>query len=120
MKKIQKLIMGAIFLAVSATASATPQETVPDFKPNSEDIRYVQAQVKEFLSNKKLSLREVVDLNVILYVNQENELVVLDLNSRDEKVMDFIMQNLNSKKFNDGLDRRGHTYICPIRIKTIS
>ena len=113
--------MGTMFLALFGNAlNAAPQETAIEFKPDIEDIRLVQEQVREFLSNKSYDLKGTVDVNLVLYLNQENEIVVLNVGTKDEKLKKFLIKNLNTKKFADDLDRRGYTYICPMRIKVMS
>ena len=121
MKTIKKLVMGTMFLVFFGNAlNAAPQETAIEFKPDIEDIRVVQEQVRKFLNNKNYNLKGTVDVNVVLYLNDDNEIEILSVGTKDENLKQFLMKNLNTKRFADDVDRRGYTYICPMRIRGIS
>lgn len=121
MKTIQKMVMGFMFLALFGNVlNAAPQETAYEPKPDIEDVRLIQQQIKTLLMNKNFELRGTVDVSVVVYLNQENEMVVLNVNTKDEKLRKFFAKNINAQKFADDLDRRGYTYICPMRLRGIS
>lgn len=120
MKSIQRLLLGAIFVALSANLYAAPKKAVVEFKPGTEDIRIVQAEVRKLLENKNFDLKGIVDVTVVLYLNDDNEMMILNVGSKDQKLRQFLMKNLNRKKFADDQDRRGYTYICPMRLRGVS
>lgn len=121
MKTIKNLVMGSLFLLLfGSTLNAAPQQSSVEFKPDLEDIRIVQQQVIKFLSNKNFDLKGTVDLSIVLYLNEENEIVVLNVSTKNKELREFLLKNLNGKRFADNLDRKGYTYICPMRIRGAS
>lgn len=108
MKKFKLLALAFVLGTASlfATNGATPDE------PNKE----IRNQIVQLLDTPDFIVNE--DMSVVLKFtfNSEGEIVVLCPGCKDKKVVDYIRENLNNKKFNNP-GERDKIYIVPFTIK---
>ena len=72
-------------------------------------------EIKSLLGNHDFSLNQDLNAKVTFVVNNENELVVLSVETQDQILESFIKSRLNYKKIKANL-KQGLEYHLPVRI----
>ncbi|MGB5363148.1 MAG: hypothetical protein WBN17_07585 [Aureibaculum sp.] len=107
-----KLIAVAFAFAIFTT-SFSFASTLED-NPNSE----LREQIVELLNNAEIEIdtHELI-AEVIFILNKKNELIIIDVNTNDEKADYLLRTNLDHKKVKTMLNSvQGKIYTIPIRI----
>ncbi|MDT0688390.1 hypothetical protein RM549_01235 [Salegentibacter sp. F188] len=86
-------------------------------KTTLEDPSHVKLEIEKLLKNHNLDLEEDIVANVLFTINDDKELVVLIIDSEDEKVKDFIKHRLNYKKIKSSMNSDFDNVVMPVRIK---
>jgi len=83
-------------------------------------VSYTEEEVREEvqLSLKKPSFKIEKELtaNVTLMLNQENEMIVISVDSDDKQLESFIKSRLNYKKIDLSIKKSGNLFKIPVRI----
>lgn len=108
MKKLSVMLV-ALVLLVGTTISATPVPVVKDKKTVSQEI-------ENFLKNTNMELDKDVNAFVTFIINEEQEVVVLTVDTDNEVVARFIKSRMNYKKLENKL-LQGEEYKLPVRLK---
>ena len=76
----------------------------------------IRKQIVELVGNSKVSIDDITTVNVTFTFSSEGEIVVLKVDSKDEQVLSFVRENLNSKKLEKPA-RANRYFTMPISIK---
>ncbi|MFC5046694.1 hypothetical protein ACFSTE_10270 [Aquimarina hainanensis] len=104
-----KVVLVAFALVVSGVMSAS---TVP-----GKDKRSVSAEIGELLKSPSFKIKQDIKAEVTFTLNKDKEIVVLSVDTKDEKIVDFIKARLNYKKVSGVLPLGYDEYIVPVRLK---
>ena len=109
---MKNLKLIAVAFAIFATSFSFATTLEDD--PNSE----LRAQIVELLNNAeiKIDTNELI-AEVTFTLNKKGELIIIDVNTNDEKADYFVRTNLDHKKVETMLNSvEGKIYTVPIRI----
>ncbi|WP_299213125.1 hypothetical protein [uncultured Dokdonia sp.] len=105
-----KIYVVAILMAVGTTVSAN---TITPKKDSKKSVD-VTTQIAELLKNPEMVINEDIEATVTFTVNDKKELVVINVESKNETVGAFIKSRLNYKKLS--VTKTGDEWVVPIRI----
>lgn len=105
MKKLQ-----LFFLAVLITSGSFLNAKTTPVEPFT-------AEVYELLEDLPIEIEEEMVVNLVITFNDQNEIVVLSVDSEDPYLESIIKKRLNYKKMHSLLDPSIHEYKLPVRIK---
>ena len=113
MKKVSLLLVAAALL-ISGNVMATEGKPGPSTDPETK----ICAQIGDLLDDNRFELREDGDLtaSVRFTVNDEHEIVVLSVDTENERLEGFVKARLNYHKVADQNLKEGKIYQVPIRI----
>ena len=108
MRTIKTLLL-AVTLAVSSvfSANATDSSTEPAF---------ITTEVGKLLKSPQFEIEKEVQVYVRLAFNENNEMVVLFVESDNKMINNYIKSRLNYKKLSQTVINRDKDYIVPVRI----
>lgn len=111
MRKFSLMLMAAMLLAVVNVSANNPDPEVK--KP----VKELAARIGQLLKGQSTSKDfKGLTAHVRFMVNQEYEIVVLTVDTKNKEFEHLIKYKLNYKKVNLATTARGKTYIVPIRI----
>ena len=120
MKKVSLLIVAVALLLTGNVFAA-------DVDPCSENLRFLEptpvkisAQIKQLLKERSgfnLGTENEMEAVVRFTVNNESEIVVLSVNTADERLENFVKARLNYEKVADQSLEEGKIYAVPIRMR---
>lgn len=105
-----KIYAVALLLAVGTTVFANT--TIP--KKDSKKEVTVTTQIAELLKNPEMEIKEDIEAKVTFVVNDKKELVVINVDSKNENIDSFIKSRLNYKKID--VTKTGDEWVVPVRI----
>ncbi len=113
MKKVSLLLVAAALL-ISSNALAFEGESSPK-DPESE----ICTQISDLLRKNRFELQSKGDLTAFVRftLNGENEIVVLSVETEDDRLEGYVKARLNYHKLGDQDFEEGKLYHLPIRIK---
>ncbi len=103
-----KIYLVAMLLTFGISASATTPTS-------GKDDKDVTTQIAELLKNPEIKVEKEIMAKVTFIVNDNNELVVINVDTQNENVDAFIKSRLNYKKVN--INVKGE-WVVPVRIMT--
>ncbi len=112
MKQLKTLL-----LAVTITFSSVLMASTNPVNPTAETSK-ITLKIERFLENPSFDVDHEMTANVTLTLNKDNELVVLSVDSEDEKMKSFIKSRLNYKKVSGSYDTLSDKFIVPVRVKS--
>ena len=107
MKKV--ILVAAVALFTMSTAFATGKKPTTEKKEKS-----VSEQVAQLLEEPAFKVTEDITATVTLMVNKDNEVVVIDVETQEEFVSNFIKSRLNYEILET--QRIGSQFTVPVRI----
>ena len=113
MKKVSLLLVAAALL-ISGNVMATEGKVVSPADPDSK----ICAQIGDLLDDNRFELKEEGDLTAFVQftVNDDREIVVLSVDTDNERLEGFVKASLNYQKVADQNLKEGKIYQVPIRI----
>jgi len=110
MKNIKSIItILAISLSTIFSISAAEKD-----KPETKELR---TEIVSFLGdNISIELQETSTAEVSFIVNNDNEIVIISVDSNIEELNSYIKSKLNYKKLNVKGTKKGEVYKIPLRI----
>ena len=107
---VKTLIIFSISLFLSLSTFATPKN---DFgKDNS-----LTNQIIALIGDKvPFNTYETLKVDVSFTVNNKNEIIVVDVTSKNEELSLFIKEKLNNKKINSSKIKQKEIYTLPIKV----
>ncbi|WP_411768142.1 hypothetical protein [Winogradskyella sp. A3E31] len=112
MKTLKMFALVVVFTFSSAVSASTNPSK--DAEPKS-----LTESVSELLQKPNFEVEKSVEAKVFFMINNDNEFVVLSVESTDEGVKNFIKRRLNYKK----VERNGYgsqIYTIPVKIEATS
>lgn len=107
MKKLNVMLLAAAF-AVSSVVSAGTNPAKTESTLTNE--------IKTLLEKPSFKIKKDLTAYVTLTLNDENEIVVLSVDSKSETLESFIKHRLNYKKLNMSLSGNNKFYKVPVRL----
>ncbi len=111
MKKLSVILLGAAFL-VAGTISAT---TIDNVEPTKK-VTLAKQIGKLLKSNSFIVANQDLKGEVLFTLNENREIVVLSVTTKDDALANFVKTKLNYKKVNVAEYKEGRTYTVPVRI----
>ncbi|MCE2612706.1 hypothetical protein LVD13_06960 [Flavobacteriaceae bacterium D16] len=109
MRKISLVFLSAVFL-VSTSLSATEPE------PVSEVSKELSSKITKLLENQTISVKEDLTAMVMITINEENEIVVISVETGDANLEQVIKSRLNYEKVDLAPQHAGKLYKVPVRV----
>lgn len=85
-------------------------------KPTKDTSSSISEEIGQLLKNPNFTVEEDILANVKVFFNEDNEIVVLTVNSESEYIDSYIKSRLNYKKMSNGVNNKNRYYIVPVRI----
>ena len=111
MKRLRLLVL-ALGLIVSGSVLATNPSTLTAKSESSKEI-------KKLLKNPEFLVEKDMEANVLFTLNEENEIIVLSVETDHELVETFVMSRLSFQELDAQLEQ-GKQYIVPVKIRAVS
>jgi len=109
MKTIKTLLL-VVAITFSSVLSASN-------KPTSTDkSSAISEEIGKLLKDPGFTVDNDVFANVKVFFNEDNEIVVLNVESKDKGVDGFIKSRLNYKSLSKEVNNKNRYYIVPVRI----
>lgn len=108
MKTIKTLLL-VVAIAFSSVLSASN-------KPTKETANEISHEIGELLKNPNFTVENDVFANVKVLFNQNNEIVVLSVDSEIKGLDSYIKSRLNYKELSKDVNNKNRYYIVPVRI----
>jgi hypothetical protein len=115
-RKALNVLILAVALTFSGMLSAS---TEPAKKIAEHSDSSVCKKVSNLLKNPSFEVENDLSATVLITVNQENELVVLSVDSDHETFESYIKSRLNYEKLDASFIGKGRTFKVPVRLKSI-
>lgn len=106
----------ALLLAVTLTFSSVLFASANPEKPSTAESSKITVKIERFLKNPSFDVNYEMKANVTLTLNKNNELVVLSVDSDDDKIGDFIKSRLNYRKISGSYETLKGKFIVPVRV----
>ena len=110
MKKFS-VLLAALVLLGSSTAFAA-------IDPANAETTTTNVEMTKLLKNPGFIVDHEMEANVLFTVNEDNEIVVLSVETEDSQVETYIKERLNLHKLKSDLES-GKQYVLPVRIKSV-
>ena len=113
MKTIKSILVALVLVCVTSLTAAN--QPVDD----RDVIQKASDEIAEMLKGPSFEVSEKLTAQVSLFVNEENELVVLSVNTSNQELKNYVKARLNYQKLSDGLVK-GKEYKLPLTITSRS
>jgi len=104
------LFFAALMLFMTSTVFATTVPTVNEPSTTNE-------QITKLLQNPEFIVAHEMVANVLFTVNDDNEIIVLSVETDNDEVEAYVKNRLNYQKLDSNLEL-GKQYVLPVRIKS--
>lgn len=108
--KTLKILLLAVAFTFSSVLTASTEPTIAD--PNTT----ISSEVEKLLKNPSFSVDHDITAEVKLVINDDNELVVLSVDSETTQLESYIKSRLNYNKLSVKLNTGQKTFLVPVRI----
>lgn len=108
--KALKMLVLIVAITFSSAVSANT-EPIEETKPNT-----VSKSVGELLKNPEFQLNEDVNAIVNIFINEEDEIVVLSVDTDNEVVEKYIKNRLNYQKLSKEAIGYNKSYKVPVKM----
>jgi len=112
MRTFKTLVLAAV-IAISCTLSAYATETTEVEKAEGTEIT---KEIGKLLSNTHFEIDQDIKALVRIVFNQDNQMVVLYVDSNNEMVKSYIKSRLNYKTLDNNITDKDIAYLVPVRI----
>lgn len=109
MRNLKTLLL-AVLIASSSVAMANTEPT------NYDEPTKICKEVTTFLEEHNLELASDVKARVTFMVNGSNEIVVMNVETKDKAVEKYIKARLNYKKLKS-FAKKGTPYFLPVKVE---
>jgi hypothetical protein len=111
MKTIKTLLL-VVAIAFSSALYAND-------KPTKDTSNAISQEIGQLLQNPGFVVEDDILVNVKVFFNDDNEIVVLTVNSESEGIDSYIKSRLNYKELSNKVNNKNRYYIVPVRITPI-
>ena len=108
MKTIKTLLL-VVAIAFSSALYAND-------KPTKDTSNSISVEIGQLLQNPGFVVEDDILVNVKVFFNDDNEIVVLTVNSESEGIDSYIKSRLNYKELSNKVNNKNRYYIVPVRI----
>lgn len=108
--KTMKILLLAVVFTFSSVLTASTEPIKAD--PNTT----ISNEIGKLLKNPKFTVDQDLTAEVKVTINDNNEIVVLSVNSETPALEGFIKNRLNYNKLSENLTTGQKTFIVPVRI----
>lgn len=108
MRKISLVFLSAVFLVTTSLSATEPE-------PASEASKQLFSQISQLL-DKKITVEEDLTATVMITINEDSEIVVISVDTGDEKLEQALKARLNYEKVDLAPHHAGKLYKVPVRI----
>ena len=108
------LLIAAIAFSSVLSASTNPGENE---KAKTAESTVITSQVSKLLQNPSFLVDDDIHANVTLTINKHNEIVVLSVDSDDNKLEGFIKGRLNYQSLPKAINKADRTFVVPVKIE---
>ncbi len=116
MKNLKSII--AVFAICFATISSFATETNDPIK-DSRNLN-LRAEIISILgSPANFEIDEASTAEIIFTVNDENQMIVISVNSENREFKNFVKRTLHNKKLDSGKLKARTVYTLPVQLKNI-
>ena len=117
MKTFKTMVLAVAIICGTGINANTTEPTEPTAKTTSKAVKKaMNRELSNFLSDSNFEVEETVLVNVSFTVNKNNEVVVLNVDSKDASIEKFIQGRLNYRKL-DSKALIGQTYHVPVKLE---
>lgn len=109
MKTIKTLLL-VVAITFSSVLSASTD-------PTATETKTVTAEIGKLLKSPKFSLNEEVLTYVEIVLNNQNEMIVLSVDTDNYEIAHYIKNRLNYVQLSTKVKEGMETFIIPVRIK---
>lgn len=113
MKTIKSIVLA--FLLVSVTSLTAAEKPVAESNVNSK----VSEEIATLLKSPSFVVAEEMNAFISIVVNDENEIVVLSVDSDNKQLENFVKARLNYKKLTTTISEGSH-FTVPLKITSES
>jgi hypothetical protein len=108
-----KSIIAILAISLSTVFSANATET------NSSKTKELRAEIVSILGNTiSLEIKKTSTAEISFMINNKNEIVIISVNSKINKLNSIIKRKLNYKKVDVKGTKKGEIYKMPLKINT--
>lgn len=108
MKTIKSILLGIVLVCATTLSAAEKPKIGPDVRNE------VSKEIALLLKSPSFEVKEEMNAFISLVVNDENEIVVLSVESDNEVVENFVKSRLNYRKMTTHLE--GSHFKVPLKI----
>ena len=108
MRTIKTLLL-VVAIAFSSVLSASN-------KPTKDTSNAISQEIGKLLKNPNFTVEDDVFANVKVLFNEDNEIVVLSVDSETKGIDGYIKSRLNYKELSKDVNNKNRYYIVPVRI----
>lgn len=108
MRTIKTLLLVAA-IAFSSVLSASD-------KPTKDTSNAISQEIGQLLKNPGFTVEDDILANVKVLFNEDNEIVVLSVDSETKGIDSYIKSRLNYKELSKDVNNKNRYYIVPVRI----
>jgi uncharacterized protein YpmB len=113
MKTIKSILVAFVLVCMTSMSAANNPSD------NKKAIQQASEEIAEMLKSPSFEVTEKLTTQVSLFVNNENELVVLSVNTDNKELENYVKARLNYQKLSYGLEQ-GKEYKLPLTINSKS
>jgi hypothetical protein len=102
----------ALAMLISTTSTFASDFNIPTIK--KEEVR---VQILELLNDSKPDVATDASIKITFTFSSEGEIVVLNVDSKNSNVLNYIRKNINYKKI-ENPGKKDEIYIMPLKFKS--
>ena len=114
MKKFKLLAL--VFVLGTTSLFATNVENLET--PEDVPAKVIRNQIVELLATPNFAVEAEIQIAISFTFNSEGGIIVLNVNSRDAKILNYVRKNINGKMI-DMPGERDKVYTIPLKIAVI-
>lgn len=108
MRTIKTLLLVAVVAFSSALYASD--------KPTKDTSNAISEEIGKLLKDPSFTVEDDVFANVKVLFNEDNEIVVLSVDSETKGIDGYIKSRLNYKELSNEVNNKNRYYIVPVRI----
>lgn len=117
MKTFKTMVLAVSIICGTALSANTTEPTEPTVRTTSNAVKKaMNRELGNFLSEPTFKIEETVSVKVSFTVNKDNEVVVLNVDTKNKSIERYIQDRLNYKTL-DSKALVGQTYHVPIKLE---
>jgi len=115
MKTLKSMLL-VVAITLGSVLSTNATEELKVESNSTTESKAITSEIVNLLQKPNFTIEDDVQAYVRLVLNENNEMVVLFVNSENEMINNFIKNRLNYKKVSENVINKDQEYIVPVRI----